>query len=68
MFMHQRKRILVNQYEEAVDTALTESASRCNARVCPKVRIADTLDIQQSGLTNDEYSYALNSTFPNQAT
>jgi len=63
MFMHRRKRILVNQYEEAVDAALIESASRCNVRVFPKVRIADTLDIQQSGLTNDEYSYALKAHF-----
>jgi Protein of unknown function (DUF2726) len=61
--MDRRKRILVNQYEEATHAALRDAASRSGARVFPKVRIADALDIESSGLDRDEYSYALKAHF-----
>jgi Protein of unknown function (DUF2726) len=58
-----RKRILVNQYEEATDSALRQVTSLWGARVCPKVRLADALAIEYSGLSDDEYSYALKAHF-----
>jgi hypothetical protein len=61
--MDRRRRILVNPYEEETDTALAVAASKYNARVCPKLRVADALEISQSGLTNEEYSYALRAHF-----
>ena len=58
-----RKRILTNEYEEATEIALTESALKCNARVYPKVRVADALEVNHSGLTDDEFSYSLKAHF-----
>lgn len=61
--MDRRKKLLVNQYEHATDVELRAAAVRLNARVCPKVRIADALDINNSGINNQEYSYALKAHF-----
>jgi hypothetical protein len=58
-----RKRILVNKYEEIVHTTLKAVTAQFNAKVYPKVRVADALEIKSSGLTNDEYSYALKAHF-----
>ena len=58
-----RKPILVNEYEEATDAALQDAASRSGARVMPKVRVADALNIENSGITSAEYRYALKSHF-----
>jgi hypothetical protein len=55
--------LLVNEYEIATDVALREIGERRGVRVCPKVRIADVLKIESSGLTNEEYSYSLRSHF-----
>ncbi len=61
--MDRRKPILINEYEKATDAALQDAALRSGARVFPKVRVADALEISHSGLTNDEYSYALKAHF-----
>jgi hypothetical protein len=53
----------VNKYEEAADSALRQVTSIWGARVCPKVRLADALVIEYSGLSDDEYSYALKAHF-----
>lgn len=58
-----RKRMVMNAYEEATDTALREAASRWGARVFVKLRLADALEVENSGLTNEEYSYALKAHF-----
>ncbi|MBD2539578.1 DUF2726 domain-containing protein [Coleofasciculus sp. FACHB-SPT36] len=61
--MDRRKRALLNPKEEATFKALQESAERCGVRIHTKMRIADVLDIEKSGLSNDEYSYALKAHF-----
>ncbi len=61
--MDRRKKILVNSYEEATDKVLREAVANHGARVFPKVRIADALRIQSSGLSRAEYSYALRAHF-----
>ena len=61
--MDRRKPIFVNEYEEATDAALQDAATRSGARVFPKVRVADALEINHSGLTDAEYSYALKAHF-----
>lgn len=53
----------MNSYEVATNEALEEAASRCNVRVYPKLGMASALDIERSGLTNEEYSYALKAHF-----
>jgi hypothetical protein len=58
-----RKKILDNRYEETTEKALQRSIAKQNARVLTKVRIADSLNIEKSGLTNEEYSYALKAHF-----
>lgn len=61
--MERRRKVLTNEYEEATHAALLDAAARCGARVFPKVRLADALNVESSGLTRDEYSYALKSHF-----
>jgi hypothetical protein len=61
--MDRRKPILVNIGEEATDTALQEAARQHGVRPHAKVRVADALDISRSGLSDDEYSYALKAHF-----
>ncbi len=61
--MDRRRPLLVNDYEVATDAALQDAASRFAGRICPKVRIADAVAIRSSGLTDDEYSYALRAHF-----
>lgn len=55
--------LLVNDNEKYIDQALRESAEGYGYRVSPKVRVADVLAIDRSGLTNEEFSYALRSHF-----
>ncbi len=57
------KPILLSTYEIAADAALRKMAERYGVRVCPKVRVADVLRIEESGLPKDEYSYALRAHF-----
>lgn len=54
-----RRRRLLNEAEEATQGILDDAVQEYGARVHAKVRIADALDIEKSGLTRDEYSYAL---------
>ena len=61
--MDRRRQILASKYEVATDKALREAASRCGVQVHIKVRIADSLDIASSGLTKEEFSYALKAHF-----
>jgi hypothetical protein len=61
--MERRRKVLTNEYEEVTHEALLDAAARSGARVFPKVRVADVLDVESSGLTRDEYSYALKAHF-----
>lgn len=61
--MDRRKKILVNEYEKATDTALQEAAERSGARVFAKVRMADSVNIDKSGLSKQEFEYALKAHF-----
>jgi hypothetical protein len=61
--MDRRRPLLVNREEIATDAALEEAAERCGLRVHPKVRVASALEIDRSGLTDEEYGYALKSEF-----
>lgn len=61
--MNNRKKILVNHYEQVTDSALNRVAQKQNCRVFAKVRVADVLPIEKSGLSDEEYSYALKSHF-----
>jgi hypothetical protein len=53
---------ILNLHEEVTDQRLVSVCAGYGARVCPKVRIADVLLIEQSGVSDMEYSYALSST------
>lgn len=61
--MDRRRLILSNQYEAETHRVLEETASKLGARVFPKIRIADVLDVSRSGLRGDEYQYALKAHF-----
>jgi hypothetical protein len=61
--MDRRKKIIVNDYEESTELALNRIAKKQNARVFSKIRIADALEIAGSGLSAEEYSYALKAHF-----
>lgn len=58
-----RRSLLVNEWESRTDAALAEAADRCGVRVFPKVRVADVLDLDRSGLTNEQYRYGLQAHF-----
>jgi Protein of unknown function (DUF2726) len=58
-----RKALLVNRYETITDQQLREASSRHGLRVCPKVGVAEVLNIQYSGITSEEYTYALKANF-----
>ncbi len=61
--MDRRKKIIANEYEAAVHDAISAIAEQNNCVVYPKVRIADALNIDRSGLDNPTFSYALKSHF-----
>lgn len=61
--MDRRKKIIVNRYEALVHEVLSHVAQKNGCAVYPKVRLADAVDIDRSGLSNDAYSYALKSHF-----
>lgn len=60
--MDRRKKIL-NFHEEATNVILKKAASANGARIFPKVRIADVLEIASSGLSDDQYGYVLKAHF-----
>ena len=61
--MDRRRKIIANQYEAAVHAVITAIAQKNACVVYPKVRIADALMIDRSGLDNEAYSYALKGHF-----
>lgn len=61
--MNKKRRLLVNKYEKITNDILNEKCERYNISVHPKVRVADVFKIDNSGITNDLYSYALQSHF-----
>jgi hypothetical protein len=54
-----RRRLLANAYEVLTGDVLTEAAQAWGASVAKKVRLSDALAIGGSGLTDEEYRYAL---------
>lgn len=52
-----------NKQEGRTREILNDIARKYEAEVFPKVRVADVLEIANSGLSNDEYSYALKAHF-----
>jgi hypothetical protein len=61
--MDRRRPLLVNEGEFKTDEALREAAAALGYGVHAKVRVADALSIDRSGLTDDQYGYALRSHF-----
>jgi hypothetical protein len=58
-----RKNLLFNEWEQKTDAALAEAAERCGVRVLLKVRVASALPVDGSGLSNEQFTYALRSEF-----
>jgi uncharacterized protein DUF2726 len=54
---------VLNLHEEAVSQKLRSICDQNAAAVYPKVRVADVLPIENSGVSSEEYSYALKSHF-----
>ena len=54
---------LMNYQEELTHLRLTEACARNSARVNPKVRLADILPIENSGISDILYKFALQSHF-----
>jgi len=61
--LDRRRRLLDNPYEAETDRILAGVATKYGARVFAKARIADVLDISNSGISGEEYSYALKAHF-----
>lgn len=61
--MVDRRKKLFNLHEEASNIHLSKNAKQFGAKVVPKMRIADVLNIKSSGLSNEEYRYALQAHF-----
>ncbi len=57
--MDRRRRLLLNDGERATDLTLQVAAETNKARVFPKPRLASVLHIDDTGLSNEEYAYAL---------
>lgn len=57
--LDRRRRILVNRSEVLTDAALREAAADLGLRVDAKTRLADAVDIDRSGLSDEAYRYAL---------
>ena len=57
--MDRRQRIIANRYEAEVHATINEVIEKHSCVVFPKVRLADALRIDRSGLDDDAYSYAL---------
>lgn len=54
-----RRRIITSPYEAQTHRILEAAASKYGARVFAKVRLADVLYLDGSGITNDQYRYGL---------
>ena len=58
-----RNKKIFNNYEKITYERLDEVCKDVNASVFPKVRLADIFPITDSGISNEEYSFALKSHF-----
>ncbi len=56
-------RKILNWSEKQTEIQLLPLAAENGARVLAKVRVADALEIVNSGITSEEYSYALKAHF-----
>ena len=56
-------KILVNPHEVTTHDRLAEVCRANNAHLCPKVRVKDALPLEGSGVSTEEYSFALRSHF-----
>jgi len=54
---------VLNLHEEVVNERLKSACEEHGAQVYAKVRVADVLPIENSGISNEEYSFALKSHF-----
>lgn len=54
---------ILNSFEEATHRSLKEVCEKYGAFVFPKLRVADVFAIEGSGLSNEEYRFALQSHF-----
>ena len=54
---------LLNRSEEATNGVLRDLTEKWGAHTFPKVRVADVLPIENSGISNDSYGFALRSHF-----
>ncbi len=61
--LDRRRRILVNGDEVRTERALREAVASVGYRLDAKVRVADALNIDHSGLSSAAYGYALRSHF-----
>jgi hypothetical protein len=57
--MDRRRKLLVNDYEKLADELLVKAVAPYGARVCPKVGLKDIVYISNSGISDEEFSYAL---------
>ena len=55
--------LFANENERLTDERLRLVCDEYGARVCPKVRVADTLKVSRHSLSNDLFSYALRAHF-----
>lgn len=54
-----RRKLLLNRYELAAHKLISDGARSFGADVFTKVRLADVLRIEHSGLSDEQYTYAL---------
>lgn len=58
-----RRRRVMNRFEAAAEKALREGAAQYGARVFTKLSIAQALEIRGSGLSDEEFAFALKAHF-----
>lgn len=58
-----RRKLLLNRYERAAHKLILDGAKPFGAEVFSKVRLADVLRIKHSGISDEQYKYALMSHF-----
>lgn len=61
--LDRRKSLFVNDEEKTTNDILNEKCSMYNISIHPKVRLADVLNINNSGISDELYRYALQSHF-----
>jgi hypothetical protein len=58
-----KMKLLVNSYEAITHDRLVAACGTDDARVCPKVRVKDALPIEGSGVSHEQFTFALQSHF-----